>query len=50
MGKLNPEKLSQRLQDLNKYLDYIPVERKTLTDTTKKSYGKWDEHSHLNGQ
>jgi hypothetical protein len=26
MGKLNPEKLSQRLQDLNKYLDYIPIE------------------------
>jgi hypothetical protein len=25
MGKLNPEKLSQRLQDLNKYLDYIPI-------------------------
>jgi hypothetical protein len=25
MGKLNPEKFSQRLQDLNKYLDYIPI-------------------------
>jgi hypothetical protein len=24
--KLNPEKFSQRLQDLNKYLDYIPIE------------------------
>jgi hypothetical protein len=23
MGKLNPEKFSQRLQDINKYLDYI---------------------------
>jgi hypothetical protein len=40
MGKLNPEKTSQRLQDLNKYLDYIPIERTTLTDKTKKSYGK----------
>jgi hypothetical protein len=40
MGKLNPEKLSQTLQDLNKYLDYIPIERTTLTDKTKKSYGK----------
>jgi hypothetical protein len=26
MGKLNQEKFSQRLQDLNKYLDYIPIE------------------------
>jgi hypothetical protein len=26
MGKLNPENLSQRLHDLNKYLDYIPIE------------------------
>jgi hypothetical protein len=24
MGRLNPEKFSQRLQDLNRYLDYIP--------------------------
>jgi hypothetical protein len=40
MGKLNPEKFSQRLQDLNKYLDYIPIERKTLSDKTKKAYGK----------
>jgi hypothetical protein len=40
MRKLNPEKISQRLQDLNKYLDYIPNERTPLTDKTKKSYGK----------
>jgi hypothetical protein len=40
MGKLNTEKFSQRLQDLNKYLDYIPIERKTMTNKTKKSYGK----------
>jgi hypothetical protein len=40
MGKLNAEKFSQRLQDLNKYLDYIPIEGTTLTDKTKKAYGK----------
>jgi hypothetical protein len=40
MGKLNPEKFSQRLQDLNKYLDYIPIERTKMTDKTKKAYGK----------
>jgi hypothetical protein len=40
MGKLNTEKFSQRLQDLNKYLDYIPIERTTLTYKTKKAYGK----------
>jgi hypothetical protein len=39
VGKLNPEKISQRLQDLNKYLDYIPIERTNLTDKTKKAYG-----------
>jgi hypothetical protein len=27
MGKLNPEKLSQRLQDLKRYLDFIPIEK-----------------------
>jgi hypothetical protein len=25
MGILNPEKFSQRLQDLNRYLDFIPI-------------------------
>jgi hypothetical protein len=40
MGTLNPEKFSQRLQDLNKYLDYIPIERTTMADETKKAYGK----------
>jgi hypothetical protein len=25
MGKLNPERFSQRLQDLNRYLDFIPI-------------------------
>jgi hypothetical protein len=61
MGKLNPEKISQRLQDLNKYLDYIPIAKTTtMTDKTKKAYGKslpdneirskWDKPSHLNGK
>jgi hypothetical protein len=40
MGKLNPERFRQRLQDLNKYLDYIPIERTTLADKTQKAYGK----------
>jgi hypothetical protein len=38
MGKLNPEKFSQRLQDLNKYLNYIPIERTTFSDKTIKKY------------
>jgi hypothetical protein len=40
MGKLNPEKFSQILQDLNKDLHYIPIERTTLSDKTIKAYGK----------
>jgi hypothetical protein len=40
MGKLNPEKFIQRLQDLKKYLDFIPIERTTLPDKTKKAYVK----------
>jgi hypothetical protein len=40
MGKLNPEKFSQRLQYLNKYLDYIPIEKTTVSDKTIKAYGK----------
>jgi hypothetical protein len=38
MWKLNPEKFSQRLQNLNKYLDYIPIERTTMADKTQKAY------------
>jgi hypothetical protein len=30
MGKLNPEKFSQRLQDLNRYLDFIPIEKTSV--------------------
>jgi hypothetical protein len=26
MGKLNPEKFSQRLQNVNRYLDFIPID------------------------
>jgi hypothetical protein len=33
-------KFSQRLQDLNKYLDYIPIERTTMAYKTQKAYGK----------
>jgi hypothetical protein len=40
MGKLNPEKFSQRLQDLNKCLDYIPIQKTTVSDKTIKAYGK----------
>jgi hypothetical protein len=28
MGKLNPEKLSQRLEEINKYLDYTSIGKK----------------------
>jgi hypothetical protein len=27
MGKVNPDKFSQRLEEMNKYLDYIPIEK-----------------------
>jgi hypothetical protein len=40
MGKLNPEKFSQTLQDLHKYSDYIPIERQTLSNKTIKANGK----------
>jgi hypothetical protein len=40
MGKINPEKFSQRLQDLNKYLDYILIEKTIVSDKTIKAHGK----------
>jgi hypothetical protein len=40
MGKLNPQKFSQRLQDLNRYLDYIPIEKTSDKDKIIKAYGK----------
>jgi hypothetical protein len=39
MGKLNPEKFSQILQDVNKISDYTPIERTTMPAKTQKSYG-----------
>jgi hypothetical protein len=39
MGKLNPEKFSQRLQDLNRYLDFIPIEK--ASDSNKNYQGIW---------
>jgi hypothetical protein len=60
MGKLNPENFSQRLQDLNNYLDYIPMREQHCQTRQKrhmeshchkmKSGQLWDEQSHLNGQ
>jgi hypothetical protein len=40
MGKLNPAKFSQRLQDLNTYLDYIPIEKTSEKEKISKAYGK----------
>jgi hypothetical protein len=40
MGKLNPQKFSQRLQDLNRYLDFIPIEKTIDSLKVTKAYGK----------
>jgi hypothetical protein len=40
MGKLNPEKISQILQDLNRYLDFIPIEKTSDNHKITKAYGK----------
>jgi hypothetical protein len=40
MGKLNLEKFSQRLQDLNRYLDFIPIEKTSDSNKVTKEYGK----------
>jgi hypothetical protein len=40
IGKINPENSSQREGDLNKYLDYIPIERTKMSDKTQKAHGK----------
>jgi hypothetical protein len=40
MGKLNPEKFSQRLQDLNRYFDFIPIENTSDSLKVTKAYGK----------
>jgi hypothetical protein len=41
MGKLNPEKFSQRLQDLNGYLDFISIEKTSDNLKITKAYGKF---------
>jgi hypothetical protein len=40
MGKLSPEKFSQSLQDLNRYLDFIPIEKTSDSLKTTKACGK----------
>jgi hypothetical protein len=40
MGRLNPEKFSQRLQDLNRYLDFIPIEKTSDSNKVTKAYGQ----------
>jgi hypothetical protein len=40
MGRLNPEKFSQRLQDLNRYLDFIPIEKTSDSLKVTKAYRK----------
>jgi hypothetical protein len=40
MGRLNPEKISQRLQDLNRLLDFIPIEKTSDSLKVTKAYGK----------
>jgi hypothetical protein len=40
MGKLNPDKFSQRLQYLNRHLDYIPIEKTSDNLKITKAYGK----------
>jgi hypothetical protein len=37
MGKLNAEKFSQRLEEMNKYLDYIPIEK---SNPKRMAYGQ----------
>jgi hypothetical protein len=40
MGKLNPEKFSQRLQDINRYFDFIPIEKTRDNNKITKVCGK----------
>jgi hypothetical protein len=40
MGRLNPEKFSQRLQDLDRYLNFIPIEKTRESLKVTKAYGK----------
>jgi hypothetical protein len=40
LGKLNTEKFSQRLQDINRYLDFIPIEKTSDSIKTTNAYEK----------
>jgi hypothetical protein len=40
MVKLNPKKSSQRLKDLNRYVDLIPIEKTSYSNKITKAYGK----------
>jgi hypothetical protein len=40
MGRINPEKFSQRLQDLNRYLDFIPIDKTSENQKITRAYGK----------
>jgi hypothetical protein len=40
MGKLNPEKFSQRLQDLNRYLILFQLKKTSDNQKITKAYGK----------
>jgi hypothetical protein len=37
MGKINPEKFSQRLEEMNKCFDYIPIEK---SNSKRMAYGQ----------
>jgi hypothetical protein len=39
MGKINPEKSSHGLQDMNTHLDLIPAEKITGIENNQKAYG-----------
>jgi hypothetical protein len=40
MGKLNPEKFIQRLQDLNRYLNFVSIEKTSNNHKITKACGK----------
>jgi hypothetical protein len=57
MGKLKAEKFSQRLEEMNNYLDYIPIEKVTPREwhidnhcQMMRSDPSWGEPFHRNGQ
>jgi hypothetical protein len=40
MEKLNLDKFSQRLQEMNRYLDFIPMRKNRGKNSIMKAYGK----------